>query len=288
MHTQEKTLKLRDGVELYLEVSERACNKWLVHSHGIGEHLGRHPYIKQLFGHNFNILQYDLRGHGKSGGKRAYVENFHDFMKDLQEIIVYLRNHFKMKEYVLMGHSMGALVTAGFVQSYVGSDFYPKLIHLSSPAVSIGGIAELPVNFLPTSFFKNLSMIPLGVQVSGLVNLSHLSHDPRVKQDYIDDPLCSKTAHTKLLTGLVTTAKEVFCKPLRAKCPAFVSIGSADKIVSYSECVKYFSLVEKSFKLKVFNDAYHEIHNEIDKYRLPYFDYLKSIVESCLYDSNIL
>jgi acylglycerol lipase len=288
MHTQEKTLKLRDGVELYLQVSERACNKWLIHSHGIGEHSGRHNYIQTLFGHNFNILQYDLRGHGKSGGKRAFVQNFYDYMKDLQEIVTYLRSHFKMREYVLMGHSMGGLVTAGFVQSFIGKEYYPKLIHLSSPCVSVGGLGELPVKFLPTSFFKNLSMIPLGVQVSGLVNLSYLSHDPRVKQDYLNDPLSSLSAHTKLLTNLVTAAKEVFSKPLRPKCPAFVSIGSADKIVSYTECVQYFSLVEKGFKLKVFNEAYHEIHNEVDKYKIPYLDYLKSTIESCLYDSNIL
>jgi len=45
-------------------------------------------------------------------------------------------------------------------------------------------------------------------------------------------------------------------------------------------------VIDKSFKLTVFEGAYHEIHNEIEKYRRPYFDYLKSVMNETIYSKE--
>lgn len=39
--------------------------------------------------------------------------------------------------------------------------------------------------------------------------------------------------------------------------------------------IKYFTEVEKNAQLKVFEGGYHELHNEIEKYRQPYINYLR-------------
>ena len=68
-----------DGTPLRCLIRETGCSKWLIVTHGLGEHLERHEYILKLFSQNFNIAIYDVRGHGRSGGTRAYVENFENF-----------------------------------------------------------------------------------------------------------------------------------------------------------------------------------------------------------------
>ena len=91
-----KNLKMRDGVNIYMQVKEIGSPYWVISIHGVGEHLNRHQYISELLGQDFNILQFDLRGHGKSGGKRAYVDSFKDYYEDLFEILEFF-NHLQSK-----------------------------------------------------------------------------------------------------------------------------------------------------------------------------------------------
>ena len=39
---------------------------------------------------------------------------------------------------------------------------------------------------------------------------------------------------------------------------------------------QYFNTIEKNTKVLKVDGGYHELHNEIEKYRLPYFDFLRS------------
>lgn len=66
-----KGLILRDGIELYLDISSINKSKWIVHTHGVGEYAGRHYWLVEEFSHDYNVIRYDLRGHGRSSGKRA-------------------------------------------------------------------------------------------------------------------------------------------------------------------------------------------------------------------------
>ena len=56
----------------------------VVFVHGICEHLGRYEHIKNKFLDNgYNVYRYDARGHGRSEGKRGYLEDFTDYLEDL-------------------------------------------------------------------------------------------------------------------------------------------------------------------------------------------------------------
>ena len=81
----------------------------------------------------------------------------------------------------------------------------------------------------------------------------------------------------------VGKTKNVFSKKIRPKCEAICVVGSGDKIVSTKAITKYFNEVEKCFSLKVFDGAFHEMHNEIEKYRSPYLEFLKNSFMECLY-----
>jgi acylglycerol lipase len=134
-----KKIKSDTKVELNCLVRESGHKKWLVCTHGIGEHLMRHEYIIKNLAQNFNICLYDLRGHGDSTGKVAYVDSFDEYYHDLEEVCSYLRKTFAMDEYYLFGHSMGALITAGFVQNYLSNKPHPTKIFLSAPPVTVNG-----------------------------------------------------------------------------------------------------------------------------------------------------
>lgn len=273
-----------DGTSLKAIIRENGCSEWLVVTHGLGEHMERHEHILKLLSQNFNICLYDLRGHGKSGGDRAYVETFQDFVRDLSAVLDYLGSKYSMTKYSLLGHSMGGLITADFLQNVAKKENYPQKVFLSSPAVGASGLGGHLFAVAPQLFYKSLSLLP-SVELKGILDLKKLSHDSRVYEAYIKDDLNQLKIHSKLFFELLKTAREVFSRPLRVECPLFCAIGSDDQLVNYQMAVKYFKELEKGAVLKVFDGAYHELHNEVEKWRKPYLNFLRSSLTGLDYDT---
>jgi acylglycerol lipase len=286
MFMDKKFLKMRDGAELYVQIKESGSPVWIIGTHGVGEHMGRHKYLPEQFGHDFNIFQYDLRGHGHSTGRRAYISDFSLYMEDLREIIRFLEEKYRMKRYILFGHSMGALITCSFMQSYVEEERYPERVVVNAPPCGAHGILGKIVKVIPETVFGSLCEVPYSVGIPGLVDLNYLSHDPRVKEDYLKDVLNSTKLESKLVFELMKTAQSTFARPIRSKCPSFVTVGGSDQVIGYEDLVAYFTNVEKAFNLKVIDGAFHEIHVEIEKYRKPYLDYLKQSFGEVLFTAE--
>jgi alpha-beta hydrolase superfamily lysophospholipase len=183
-----------------------------------------------------------------------------------------------MGRYVLAAHSMGALIASDFLQNHAESDLYPERVFLSAPVVGLSGPLGPIANLLPRNWTNNLASMKFGMQLGGLVDLNCLSHDPRIKQQYTNDPLNILKLHTSLLFGMLDTSKRVFSAPLNLKCPTAIIVGTDDQIVSPEHIEKYFTLIEKGQTLKLIEGGRHELHNEIERYRTPYCEFLKDFL----------
>lgn len=283
MISEVKKVSLRDGETLHLDIVEKGSPVWLIVTHGLGEHSGRHHYMHDLFSQYLNICIYDLRGHGKSSGKKAHIENFKDYTQDLGEVIDFLRENYSMDRFILFGHSMGGLITASYMQNEVNEKYYPEKVFLSGPAVAGTGSIGNVFKIAPMKLMYGLKNLPVSLPIEGLLDLSKLSHDPRVYESYITDPLNSLKVHTKLFLELLTEAREVFSRPLRVKCDLFCAVGTKDGLVDSKSIIEYFSNVEKNAKLFKVEGGYHELHNEIEKYRSPYIEFLKDSIMNSIF-----
>jgi len=272
-----------DGTVLKCLIRETGSSQWLIVTHGLGEHSLRHEFILKLFSQNYNIAIYDLRGHGRSSGRRAYVEDFRLFSKDLQAVIDFLKRDFNMTKFSLFGHSMGGLITADYMQKMAQDDFYPEKVFLTSPAVAAPGIMGPIFSNAPMILFDGLTKFPT-IPLAGVLDLKKLSHDSRVYENYIKDELCQLKIHSKLFFELLKTGREVFSRPLRIKCSLYVSIGTGDALVNPRSIIQYFKNVEKTAQLKIVEDGYHELHNEIEKYRKPYLNFLRESLTGLSFD----
>lgn len=263
-----------DGVPLKCLIRETGSSKWLIVTHGLGEHLGRHEFLLKLFSQNFNIAIYDLRGHGRSGGRKGWVGDFQHFWKDLHVVIEYLRKEFSMKNYTLFGHSMGGLITAGYLQNMAQENFYPEKVFLSSPACAASGAMGPIFSNSPKILMETLTKFPT-LPLKGILNLKKLSHDSRIYESYIKDEYCQTSIHSHLFFELLKSARDVFSRPLRASCSLYGSVGTEDVLVNPGIMIDYFNNIEKNAQIKVIEGGYHELHNEIEKYRKPYLNFLR-------------
>lgn len=146
--------------------------------HGIAEHSGRYEHVgSALAAHGHQVVATDLRGFGASGGRRAFVERWDQYLDDLEGDVSGCRSDVPT---VLMGHSMGGLVAL----SYVLSDrTRPDLLVLSAPAIS----ARIsPVKRMAA---RVLGVLAPRVSIDNGLDGSMLSRDPEVGHRYFADPL---------------------------------------------------------------------------------------------------
>jgi len=231
----------------------------VVFVHGICEHLGRYRYITNEFNDlGYNVYRYDARGHGKSEGKRGHLEDFFDYLDDLDILINMVRKENANLKLILVGHSMGGLVATAYAAKY------PDKVDLL--AVS-GGATRCPnsakaLKFLPYNLFGRLNYVnKLGDAVCSV---------KEVGEEYNKDPLVLKKVSFKLLgNAFVKGTKFVKNNIENIKCPTIVMHGEKDGVVSKDIGEWTFSNLRCNDKtLKIYPDLYHEIFNEVTKDRV--------------------
>lgn len=279
MNGREEMIRVGDNLELYSHLYESGKDHWLIVVHGVGEHCDRHKYIIDLFNDRYNICLFDLRGHGRSEGRRTYIEEFRYFYSDLYDVVNHLQTNYKMKKYSLFGHSMGALISAGFTKFYATPSCYPQKVALNAPPVSVGGPAAPIIKRTSKKVINFLCDLSFTIRLAGLVDLDYLSHDPMVKQNYLADELVHKKPHSHLLLELVKASKYVFNGPLNYNCPVGCNVGSKDMVIDFPAAKRYFEKIETDANFNIIQGAYHEVHFEIEKYRNPYFEWLRDFLQ---------
>ncbi len=286
LYEQNGHIKSFDEVQLYYRIVERGHSRWLILTPGVGEHSGRYKDLVAYFAKWFNVLVYDTRGHGKSSGRRAYVKSFFDFSKDLMFVLHFLRDQYNAQEYSLYGHSMGGLIVSDFIQNFstlFDDTFpYPKKVLLSSPAVCPGSRFGKVIRALPLRLTDKLTAANLPLYLSGFVQISDLSHDPRVFEMYMNDPLVLKKIHLNLLLQIVLRGKKVFSAPLNCRCPLFCVVGSEDRLVDPILILKYFQDEAQgaASEILLVEGGFHELHNEVDRYYQAFEQFLFKVLVS--------
>jgi alpha-beta hydrolase superfamily lysophospholipase len=83
-----ETIAARDGTPLLARRWPLAGDPWgtVLVVHGLGEHSGRHDATGGRFAAaGLAASSFDQRGFGASGGRRAYVEQWDDYLDDIED-----------------------------------------------------------------------------------------------------------------------------------------------------------------------------------------------------------
>lgn len=108
-----------------LIVEPRVSNRYIIISHGVTENkISSIKYVQYFLDRGFNVLLYDHRRHGESGGKTTSYGYYEKY--DLQAIVHWLKKEVGANLLLgIHGESMGAatlLLYAGMLED--GADFY--------------------------------------------------------------------------------------------------------------------------------------------------------------------
>ena len=218
--------------------------------HGIGEHSGRYLHVgAALAKAGYDVLAYDNRGFGQSGGRRAFVETWDHYLDDVEDLLVERRR--LGVPVVLLGHSMGGLISASYL---VSSRPDPDLAVLSAPALA----AEVPQ-------WQRMAAPVLGryaprLFVKSKLDGALLSRDPVVQEAYIEDPLVIAGATAGLGMAMLTAMEETSANIDRVSVPTYVLHGDSDRLVPphASEGLGRLANVERRLWAGVRHEAFNE------------------------------
>jgi acylglycerol lipase len=262
MKHQELSWKSYDTIDLFAQVweppvvSPRAV---ICLVHGLGEHTSRYAHVAEAFGkEGFVLFGADLRGHGRSGGVRGHISSINDFMNDIDMLLEQARTRYPGLPIILYGHSLG-----GILVLHYGLKRKPDVKGVI--ATSSGLRTALEKQPLKIFMAKMLGAImPTTTLVSGL-DTKGLSHDESVEKAYLSDPLTHDKVSLgfgKIMLGVTQwTLENAGDFPV----PLLLLHGKGDEIAYYSGSVEFSSQLKDRCTLVLWDEAYHELHNEPEK-----------------------
>ena len=254
-------LKMRDGTNIncvdYFPASP--AHSSIVFMHGLGEHCGRYTHLADYFcTRGFAVRTYDLRGHGKSSGKRGDIPHQDSLLDDAQQVMHDWQASCptSVTRQLLLGHSMGGLFAAKFALSKM-CDLHGLI--LSAPALAIY------MNFVERSLLKVLSSVAPSLTLSNGLKTQYLSHDPKVVASYLTDTLVHDRISARLLNSMLTTMHDVFTHASSLDLPTLLLVAGQDKLVDSTGSLRFAQAgPENHLRLCTYENLYHEIFNELD------------------------
>lgn len=258
IEVQESYFRTHDNHRLYYQSHMPARPRAvLIVVHGFSEHAGRYKNFIDSFADEYAIYVFDLRGHGRSDGIRAHVENFDDFVEDLHLFVDMVAGLHKGKKKFLVAHSMGGQIALNYLAKYPDSPLAGFVT--SSANIRVG---------VPIGFFKRYAGIALShffptMRFSHDINTKWISSDPEAVRSFERDPLVHPHITVNLARHILENQDDLVSKASHIKVPALMLHGGEDQICAREGTEEFFQhLKSRDKKMKIYEGMYHEIFNE--------------------------
>jgi len=260
-------LTTADGLPLFVQhwPAPTAARGTVLIVHGLGEHAMRYAHVaRHLNGLGWNVVGYDHRGHGKSGGAKGVLNDGDDFVRDLALVIDTVRTEHPGM-FVLLGHSLGGLIAARFVAeglSATPASWYRPVdaLVLSSPAIDPG------MNGVQKAMLAIAGPLAPNLAVNNGLKPAWISRDPAVVKAYSDDPLVHDRITPKVVRFILDGGELALARAPKWKVPTLLMYAGSDKCVAPRGSAAFAKAAPKDVvTTREFATLYHEIFNEPEK-----------------------
>jgi alpha-beta hydrolase superfamily lysophospholipase len=231
--------------------------------HGHGEHAGRYAGVaRTLTDAGCSAFALDLRGHGRSEGRRGHAARFGYYLQDLERFRAQVQaTAGEETPAFLLGQSMGGLVVLRYLEEYA-----PRLRGAVVVSPWLGTIQPIPR--WKTIVAPLLSRVLPAFPFRTHLRTEYLSHDTAAVQAYRDDPLVHDRLTPRLFTEIGSAMGLVVQRAERFHLPLLFMLAGDDRIVSTPRALAVARAVGgPAATVRVYPDFYHEPLHELGRER---------------------
>jgi len=249
-------------INLFFQVWENPqARGTVIVTHGHGEHSESYHRLVSAFENDaWTFYAWDLRGHGRSEGRRGFVADFDDYCRDYKIFLDMVLKEEKVRRgpVILFCHSMGALVQLKTLLrnpdlNYSGLVVSSPLLGLSVPVPAYKATAAVVFN-------KILPQITMGNELRN----DMLTRDPDVIREYEQDALRHTRISPGAFLGFLDSFEWVIPRANEIKKPALFLIAEKDEVVSAPVAKAFYEKIGSARKeVYVYPDGKHELINDI-------------------------
>jgi len=273
-------IKSFDGIKLYYAADiPKNCKSIIIFLHGFSEHLGVYEYLKdKLNSYDYGLYRFDLRGHGRSEGKRGYINDFRYFLEDTDVIVNLAKKECANLPIFMFGYSLG-----GFIATSYGIKYKNKI-----NGQILSGAATMPpliVQGLIGTLFRVISIFHPNMKINNKIFRFFIKSD-NPKNNHERDHLILDEATLKLhVEFLVKGIKWLNKNISHYNMPCLILHGGNDKVIIKEASEKLYRKISSLDKeIRIYEDLCHELVNEQNKDII--LDDIRNWIEKRIDDNN--
>ncbi len=249
----------RDGARLFVRSSDPGrgtARGSILLTHGMGEHSGRYGHVvERLNAAGLRVLTWDLRGHGRSEGRRGDIRDYTLLTDDLLEVCSLAASG--PGPLFLYGHSLGGQITLNFAVRHkpdaAGLIITSPWLRLAfAPPRWKVSLARIAAHVWP-GFTQNTDVIP--TRLSRDLDFLMGMPDPHLVHHRM-----SARMYQALTTGAISAGRDAVGLPY----PILLIHGAHDPVTSVAATRQFFDALSSLDKsLVIVPEALHETHNDL-------------------------
>ena len=252
------TVEGAGGVRLFFRIREPDDSRGrLLAVHGIGEHSGRYDRVADsalAAGLTFGAM--DLRGHGRSQGRRGHARSFERLLQDLDRFRRRSGNGGSTGPIFLLGHSLGALVVGRYVQEFG----FPDLAGAILVAPFVGLAMQPPAWKLRLGGLAD--RLAPGLTLNNGICSEDLFRQAGEGELYDRDPLVHHRISARLWGEMRRNAAVMMRKAGQSRTPYLVQLPGDDRIVSAMASRELADRLGGTSRVLEYDGAFHDLYHD--------------------------
>ncbi len=263
-HPGESFIQAADGLQIFTRRWDAAQpTAACVVIHGLGEHSGRYEALAHdLNGRGFSVWALDLRGHGRSQGRRGDCLSVGEYTADMDLLVDKVREAAPTLPRILIGHSLGGLLTLRYAVAYPEKI---KAAAVSSPALRLA--LKLPK--IKVAVAECLDRVAPSTPIPNGVNPRLLSHNPEGVQRYRSDPMVDRVITARCAILLREAMRESPLLAPRLRIPCLILQAGSDAICDADAAGEFAQAApQRLVEFHRYEGLYHELFNEPERDRV--------------------
>jgi alpha-beta hydrolase superfamily lysophospholipase len=221
---------------------------------GFNSHSGYFRWVaSELVGAGLAVYAVDLRGRGNSDGERYYIDNFREYLSDVDGVVKMARAREPGLPIFMLGHSAGGVIACVYtLENQAGL----------AGLVCADFAFQVPAPDFAIAALKGISHLAPHAHVLRLKN-EDFSRDPAAVKAMNDDPLIAhETQPTRTVAELARADDRLKKEFPLFTVPVFIFHGTADKVTRPSGSQMFFDNAGSKDKTLKFYEGY--FHNPFD------------------------